>query len=77
MTNGLTYLPQVDRIVVLKDNTISETGSYEELLQKDGAFAEFLTQYLVQTDMDEDNAERENNFSIASLSLWAHSIKRK
>lgn len=57
VTNGLTYLPQVDRIVVLKDNTISETGSYEELLQKDGAFAEFLTQYLVQTDMDEDNAE--------------------
>lgn len=35
-------LHQVDNIVVLVDGMISEIGSYQELLQRNGAFAEFL-----------------------------------
>ncbi|KAG0706859.1 Canalicular multispecific organic anion transporter 2 [Chionoecetes opilio] len=46
VTHGLTYLPQTDKIVVLKDNKISECGTYKELLQKKGPFQEFLLQYL-------------------------------
>jgi ATP-binding cassette subfamily C (CFTR/MRP) protein 1 len=34
VTHGITYLPQVDHIVVLKDGEISETGTYNELLRK-------------------------------------------
>ncbi|GAB6029961.1 hypothetical protein CHUAL_005656 [Chamberlinius hualienensis] len=46
VTHGITYLPQVDVIIVLNDGSISEVGSYKELLAKKGAFAEFLMTYL-------------------------------
>ena len=54
VTNDLTYLPQVDTILVLKDGKVSEQGSYQELLQNNGAFAEILTQYPKKSDEDED-----------------------
>lgn len=46
VTHGITYLPEVDNIVVLKDGEITESGTYKELLEKRGAFAEFLVQHL-------------------------------
>uniref|UniRef100_A0A663EUY6 ABC-type glutathione-S-conjugate transporter n=1 Tax=Aquila chrysaetos chrysaetos TaxID=223781 RepID=A0A663EUY6_AQUCH len=42
VTHTINILPQVDNIVFLVDGTISEIGSYQELLQRNGAFAEFL-----------------------------------
>uniref|UniRef100_A0A8C5TE91 ABC-type glutathione-S-conjugate transporter n=1 Tax=Malurus cyaneus samueli TaxID=2593467 RepID=A0A8C5TE91_9PASS len=42
VTHTINILPQVDNIVFLVDGMISETGSYQELLQRNGAFAEFL-----------------------------------
>uniref|UniRef100_A0A8C6IU16 ABC-type glutathione-S-conjugate transporter n=1 Tax=Melopsittacus undulatus TaxID=13146 RepID=A0A8C6IU16_MELUD len=42
VTHTLNILPQMDNIVFLVDGTISEIGSYQELLQRNGAFAEFL-----------------------------------
>lgn len=53
MTHGITYLPEVDLIVVLKEGEITEMGTYKELLEKKGAFAEFLVQHL-QEVVDED-----------------------
>ena len=44
----------VDSIVVLKGGTISESGSYEELLSYNGDFAEFLQQYLQQDEQSSD-----------------------
>ncbi|XP_074775010.1 ATP-binding cassette sub-family C member 6 isoform X2 [Athene noctua] len=41
-THTINILPQVDNIVFLVDGMISEVGSYQELLQRNGAFAEFL-----------------------------------
>lgn len=46
VTHGITYLPEVDNIVVLKDGEITEIGTYKQLLEKKGAFAEFLVQHL-------------------------------
>lgn len=45
MTHGLSYLPQVDLILVMVDGEVTETGSYQQLLDKDGSFAEFLRTY--------------------------------
>ena len=54
----------VDSIIVLKDGTISESGSYEELLSYNGDFAEFLQQYL-QQDEEESDEDPESKFTIA------------
>ena len=58
VTHGITFLPQVDRIVVLKGGEISEMGSYKELLAQKGAFSEFLLQHLDdEREEDEEVAE--------------------
>lgn len=59
VTHGITFLPEVDLIVVLKDGTVSETGTYKELLAKKGAFADFLLQHL-QEESTEDGAAEGN-----------------
>ncbi|XP_043784901.1 multidrug resistance-associated protein 1 [Apis laboriosa] len=46
VTHGITYLPEVDNIIVLKDGEITEVGTYKQLLEKRGAFSEFLVQHL-------------------------------
>lgn len=66
MTHGISFLPQVDKIVVLKDGAISEVGSYNELLEKNGAFAEFLQNYSLQDE--EDKVEEEGELIFVSIS---------
>ena len=54
VTNNVTFLPKVDKIIVIKDGQISETGTYKELLTGTGAFKNFLLQYLTtQQDIPE------------------------
>uniref|UniRef100_A0A8D2DHH8 Multidrug resistance-associated protein 1 n=1 Tax=Sciurus vulgaris TaxID=55149 RepID=A0A8D2DHH8_SCIVU len=45
VTHSVSYLPQVDVIIVMSGGKVSEMGSYQELLARDGAFAEFLRTY--------------------------------
>ncbi|XP_009074986.1 PREDICTED: canalicular multispecific organic anion transporter 2 [Acanthisitta chloris] len=54
VTHGISFLPQVDHIVVLVDGKISETGSYQDLLKQNKAFAEFLRNYALDEDIEED-----------------------
>ena len=60
VTHGVTYLPQCDMIIVIKNGEVSETGNYQELLQRDGAFAEFLRQYLKELQDEDDEEGRLN-----------------
>ena len=48
VTHGVSFLPQVDKILVMKDGRITETGSYRQLLAQKGEFADFLVQYLTE-----------------------------
>uniref|UniRef100_A0A1I7UPW6 ABC transporter domain-containing protein n=1 Tax=Caenorhabditis tropicalis TaxID=1561998 RepID=A0A1I7UPW6_9PELO len=48
VTHGLTYLKHCDQVIVLKDGTISEMGTYQELMNSNGAFAEFLEEFLLE-----------------------------
>ncbi|XP_051926934.1 ATP-binding cassette sub-family C member 3-like isoform X3 [Hippocampus zosterae] len=59
VTHGISYLPQVDNIVVMVDGRVSEMGSYQELLKQNGAFAEFLRNYALEDFVDEDEATEE------------------
>ncbi|KAK7079415.1 Canalicular multispecific organic anion transporter 1, partial [Halocaridina rubra] len=54
VTHSLTYLSQVDKIIVLKNGSISEEGTYKELLAKKGEFQEFILQYLSEAADDDD-----------------------
>ena len=42
VTHGVHWLPYVDKVIVVKDGKVSETGSYKQLLDHDGAFAQFV-----------------------------------
>lgn len=53
VTHGITYLPKTDHIIVLKDGKISEQGSYQELVEKKGDFANFLLEYMQEEDDSE------------------------
>lgn len=46
VTHNVSYLAQTDLVVVLKDGEMSEAGTYQQLLEKKGAFAEFLLHHL-------------------------------
>uniref|UniRef100_A0A915BDK8 ABC-type glutathione-S-conjugate transporter n=1 Tax=Parascaris univalens TaxID=6257 RepID=A0A915BDK8_PARUN len=48
VTHGLHYLKRCDQVVVMKDGRISEIGTYEQLMASEGAFADFLEEYLVE-----------------------------
>ena len=61
VTHGISYLPQVDQIVVMIDGKISEMGTYEQLLANKGAFADFLIEQL-----QEDSSDSENENSVLS-----------
>ncbi|XP_062549079.1 multidrug resistance-associated protein 1-like isoform X2 [Armigeres subalbatus] len=55
VTHGISFLPQVEEIFVVKEGEISESGSYQQLLDQKGAFAEFLTQHI--QDLDDEDEE--------------------
>ncbi|XP_077406385.1 ATP-binding cassette sub-family C member 3 isoform X1 [Vanacampus margaritifer] len=59
VTHGISYLPQVDNIVVMVDGRMSEMGSYQELLKQNGAFAEFLRNYALEDVVEEDEVTEE------------------
>lgn len=57
VTHGITYLPECDNIFVLKDGEVSEHGTYKELLEKKGSFAEFLIQHLQEVNAEEEDLD--------------------
>lgn len=57
VTHGITYLPDVDEILVIKDGEISETGNLNELLEKQGDFAEFLIEHLQEANENENDLD--------------------
>ena len=56
MTHGVSYLPNVDHIIVLKHGRISEQGSYEDLLSSEGAFSDFIAEYLADMESSGEDA---------------------
>uniref|UniRef100_A0A8D3D247 Multidrug resistance-associated protein 1 n=1 Tax=Scophthalmus maximus TaxID=52904 RepID=A0A8D3D247_SCOMX len=45
VTHGLSYLPQVDLILVMVEGEVTEMGSYQQLMATEGAFSEFVRTY--------------------------------
>ncbi|XP_066442933.1 ATP-binding cassette sub-family C member 3 [Eleutherodactylus coqui] len=74
VTHGISFLPQVDHIVVIVDGKISETGSYQELLDQNGAFAEFLRNYSFDDNVEEEELilQDEEEILLAEETLSNH-----
>lgn len=53
----------MDTILVMSDGEISEMGSYQELLEQDGAFAEFLRTYANAEQTIENSGKLTNKLS--------------
>ncbi|KAJ7984782.1 hypothetical protein DPEC_G00358350 [Dallia pectoralis] len=77
VTHGISFLPQVDNILVMVDGRVSEMGSYQELLNQNGAFAEFLRNYALE-DIVEDEAteafDDDEEFPVDALSNHADMV---
>ena len=54
VTHGVGYLHQCDTIIVMTDGVISEMGTYSELLDTGGAFAQFIHEYHVKSEEEEE-----------------------
>lgn len=65
MTHGITYLPKVDKIVVMKNGQITEQGTYGQLVENKGEFNEFLLQYLSEKTEEEFDDDLDGKFYIA------------
>ncbi|XP_065177497.1 multidrug resistance-associated protein 1-like [Sycon ciliatum] len=56
-THQITLLPQCDGIIVLKEGFISESGTYNSLVESRGAFSEYLQHYAANEEEDDDDEE--------------------
>lgn len=60
VTHGMSFLPQADHILVLVEGEITESGSYQELLSRHGAFADFIHTF-ARTERKESAIHRGEN----------------
>lgn len=58
VTHNISFLPQVDKIIVLKDGTVSEEGSYSELMAREGEFADYVITYTAKQQQQEQEERR-------------------
>ncbi|PAA86201.1 hypothetical protein BOX15_Mlig002177g4, partial [Macrostomum lignano] len=68
VTNGLHWLPQTDRILVLDGRTVSEEGGYQELLAKNGPFAQFVRLHALEKEDSSSDDEADNAAGASSSS---------
>ncbi|XP_053494146.1 multidrug resistance-associated protein 1 [Ictalurus furcatus] len=68
VTHGTSFLPQADLILVLVEGEITESGSYQELLNRNGAFAEFIHTF-ASSERKECSTQRGSRKSCSRLSV--------
>ena len=58
VTHKMSILSKCDRIIVMKDGSVSESGSYRQLLKNGGDFAELIMSHITE-ESDEEMSEEE------------------
>uniref|UniRef100_A0A8V5G8F5 Uncharacterized protein n=1 Tax=Melopsittacus undulatus TaxID=13146 RepID=A0A8V5G8F5_MELUD len=64
VTHSISFLPQVDNIVVMVAGAVTEQGSYGTLLANRGAFAQFLNLYDIALAGDEEQGDEDTEPSV-------------
>ena len=67
VTHGLSYLPYVDYIIVLKDGSIYESGTYQELLDHDGALADLIQNYVHEKETSSTSHKKSGKIFLTSM----------
>jgi ABC-type multidrug transport system fused ATPase/permease subunit len=57
VTNSLSFLPEVDEIIMLENGNILEMGSYDVLVKNDSHFAKFIENYFTSSNQEEEPEE--------------------
>lgn len=57
VTHAIYFLPQCDRIVMMDDGKIEETGTYDELMQRGGSFHSTMLNFGLLKEEEEDADE--------------------
>uniref|UniRef100_A0A803TMZ5 ABC-type glutathione-S-conjugate transporter n=1 Tax=Anolis carolinensis TaxID=28377 RepID=A0A803TMZ5_ANOCA len=81
VTNAVHLLPRMDRIIVVMNGEISETGSWQELVARNGAFADFLRSHGTEGGKDQDLQGTADDFfgllrsdQMAGSLAWAYIV---
>lgn len=79
VTNSLSFLPKVDRIIMMVNGMIMEVGSYEQLLtNNEGKFSEFIKLYLNnKISNDEHNKLEDENTTKKKEAIEITSVPSK
>uniref|UniRef100_A0A671QUL1 Canalicular multispecific organic anion transporter 2-like n=1 Tax=Sinocyclocheilus anshuiensis TaxID=1608454 RepID=A0A671QUL1_9TELE len=75
VTHGISFLPQVDNILVMVDGRVSEMGSYQDLLKQNGAFAEFLRNYSLEDIIEDDESVRLSSVCCRQMSIMSNDLE--
>ena len=57
VTHQLQYLSAVDKIFVLQNGSIIESGNYQELMKSEGEFARLINNYSIEKQKEEEKKE--------------------
>uniref|UniRef100_A0A8D0DKV9 ATP-binding cassette sub-family C member 6 n=1 Tax=Salvator merianae TaxID=96440 RepID=A0A8D0DKV9_SALMN len=63
VTSAVQFLPQMDNIIVIVNGVISEMGTFQELLQRQGAFADFLKSHSADRAEEKEGKEKQTSAS--------------
>ncbi|EDV26556.1 uncharacterized protein TRIADDRAFT_50060 [Trichoplax adhaerens] len=69
VTHNLRFLSKVDKIIMLEDGEIIETGTYSELMYRRGAFSDLIQAYANTAENDRDNIIEEINIEPRQLAV--------
>lgn len=70
MTHAISFLPKTDLIITMVDGKIGEIGTFKDLMDHNGAFADFLNNYMSEKVKDnncEDDSESEHDTKDSKL----------
>nr|QNH67943.1 ATP-binding cassette transporter subfamily C member 1 X4 [Brachionus plicatilis] len=57
VTNSLNFLSNSDEIFLIENGSIIESGSYEDLMEKNGAFSDFMRTFIESKNSDNNEYE--------------------
>ena len=59
VTHGISFLPDTDYILVMKNGRIAEQGSYNQLIKQEGEFSNFILEQLKVANESESETDNE------------------